>query len=339
MEHRDLFNLDWVLKDLVKTRKALVVLGCSFGQGKVAYDVDLVKEHRPRRREHWGDCDYLDHEFTPEQLTDLSERYNIPVRDGKLDTKLMTVNNSFGSVICRDHLEGWTPVILATEGRGNFSNVDRLNWLPIDWKNLDAVKVIWQITDHVRTDIFTGTINDNHWVEYSGMYYETIWPFDVGEVDEFSRGYNRKLRTHCPEDDVLEKWFATNFLRLFSNVNNWCKAHYADLIMFDGFCDSYDKNRMIKLFANEMCDSMVLKRFVDGLPWHKKLKLDGHNTFFDMCMANETTYEYMLENKHNMWEFVEIPEEKITCDWIMPCGHPSAAGHKMLADYLAKDFL
>ena len=56
-------------------------------------------------------------------------------------------------------------------------------------------------------------------------------------------------------------------------------------------------------------------------------------------MAQETAYEHMLEDKHNMWECVTIPEEKITCDWIMPCGHPSAQGHKLLADYLAKEFL
>ena len=121
-----------------------------------------------------------------------------------------------------------------------------------------------------------------------------------------------------------------------SNLNNWCLAHDADLVMFDAFTDSFDAKSLSMGYAPQMENSELLQNFIYDLPWEKKIKLNGEKTFFAMAMAQETSYDYMLKDKFNMWEFVELDEDDITCEWVMPCGHPSDQAHDMLAQILMK---
>lgn len=326
--------------DLLRTKKAIVILGCSFAAGKGAYDTELVEECRPRRREHWGDCDYHDHNFDLSTLNYYAEKYKLEIRDGELHAHNMETANSFGNRLCSEYLDSeYTPINLSKMGGGNFTQIDKLNWLPIPWEKLEDVKVIWSITDPVRTDIFNASIQQdsdklNHiFPERANMGYNTVWPFDVPDVDDFSRNYNHKLRT-WDADHALTNFFATNFLRLMSNLSNWCKAHDADLTMFDAFCPSYDVTTIANMFINPMSHSEILQNFIYNLPWDDKIKLDDQDTFFNFCMQYETNYDYLLDDKHNMWEFVELDEKQITCEWLMPCGHPSAKAHDKLAKLL-----
>ena len=329
-------NLDWIKQDLTRTRKALIVLGCSFAQGKAAYDAELVAEHRPRRREHWGDCDYQQHDFTKTELEDLSKKYRLPIHDNYLWTADMEHSNSFGCVLAEKILDKeWTPIILASQGKGNWSNIDRLGWLPIRWESVKEIKVVWSITDLVRTDLFTKPATDFNWLQSSGNNYSTFWPFDVDTVSDFEREWGKKLAQE-DHDPGLKHFFASNWIKNLSSVHNWCKAHKADLVMFDAFCQSYETTDLRMMFAEQIERNPVFGDFIKNLPWESKMYPGEERTFFNMCMAQETSYEYKLVDKHNMWEFVEIPEEEISCEWIMPCGHPSAKGHQMLAEILYK---
>lgn len=338
----DITSLNWIIADLARTKKAVVIMGCSYAVGKGAYDSELVEECRPKRLEHWGECNYQGHDFSLTELEYYASKYDLDIWDGMLMTHNMEKQNSFGHQLCAKYLNSeYTPVIIGGEGKGNYSNVDKLNWLPIAWEKLDDIKVIWSITDVVRTDFFSGGIWDGQgqrvFPEDTQAHYKTRWPFDHEDTDQFSKEYNRMIREDDPQHDpTLTNYLATNFLRLLSNVHNWCKAHNAEFLMFDAFTESYNPKSLTYMFPNSMADSELLQNFIYNLPWESKIKLNMNKTFFDLAMSNETTYDYMLEDKHNMWEFVEIPEEDITCEWLMPCGHPSAKAHDLLAQILSE---
>ena len=119
----DITSLNWIIKDLVRTKKAVVVLGCSYAVGKGAFDRELVNECRPKRQEHWGECNYQGHDFSPTELDYYADKYDLEIWDGMLMTHNMERANSFGAKLCTEYLDSnYTPIILADEGKGNPSS-------------------------------------------------------------------------------------------------------------------------------------------------------------------------------------------------------------------------
>jgi hypothetical protein len=74
-----------------------------------------------------------------------------------------------------------------------------------------------------------------------------------------------------------------------------------------------------------------LQFLIDQVPWDNFITIDGSQNFFDLCFKNDKTYDPKLTMCDVMNKNILVNN-----NWIMPRGHPSINGHKLLASELHK---
>jgi hypothetical protein len=124
----------------------------------------------------------------------------------------------------------------------------------------------------------------------------------------------------------------------------WCDAKNAKLIITPGFDRRYTKNHFedaLKTVVQRDPDGNLLKDstplinlhsskyLADLFPWDKMFKPNGHITFIDAVMEQET-----LDNRQD--HFFQFLGKGSPNNWITPCAHPSAKAHDFFANLLHK---
>ena len=120
-------------KDLEKTGKAIIALGCSFVQGQGAVDDELYTNYK------WSyNCLGAPLEI---QVDDAERNFilnnykNVEITYDKLDFTFMEYENSFVNVLCQKYFQGeYTPINFGLRGCGNRATIKELHFHPdIRW--------------------------------------------------------------------------------------------------------------------------------------------------------------------------------------------------------------
>lgn len=355
---------------IAKNPRVVVTLGCSFTYGQGSYTDEMMAMVRPRGHGKFSDFDYVfkDHDLT--DLLDLAEHYklrlHVPSDHGAMDpkswmnhstgeyelvTKPLEHSQCFGNQLA-DYMD-YVPVNFAQNGNGNQSSINRLFNYPIDWHKCEDIVVIWNYTDAVRTDVMNDQQLDFHQV---GDDHKTMWP-QHHEYDP----KREKFHTGSLWHNTQASWTQTcwsdqfnylNFLNDGNRLRTWCRAYNdAKLIILPAFVclnhptleDMFCRTRIIRnaeqVIENDVHTNNIElatyqfeanQKALNMFPWQSIIQPGGYDTFFNLALAQEGPEVVANTNLGS------VLGTGTPTDWILPCGHPSYKGHKLLADVLHK---
>jgi hypothetical protein len=281
-------NILAIKNDILRTKKVIVALGCSFVQGAELLDKN---------------------------------------------------NSTFINLLCRQYLDkSYTPINFGQEAAGNFAAISRLFLYDIPWKELDEIIVIFMPSGMQRFDI----IKDENSAGI-GSEFKTLWPYAVHK--EPTNGWNY-INKGYEESCYSEKFEVLNTILNFQFLNSWIAEHSARLIVFPAFGKEYTKEYFLNNLSaninrdkNMAVDSNVIipkthynnNFLVNQVHWDKFITIQNRSSFFDLCFSKDNNY-----NKNLSMQKVLDYQLMNNNDWIMPKGHPSAQGHRLLAEELSK---
>jgi hypothetical protein len=328
-------NITAINKDLERTGKAIISLGCSFVEGQGAVNDEMYSEYQ------W---DFIKL-GTPLQLNanektqkDILARYPIVGKgpDGKLDFTFMEQDNAFVNVLCKKYFQGeYTPINLGMRGKGNRATIKELSMNPdIDWHKIKEAVVIFAPSGPERLDF----VNDEY-MDHGGRW-ECIWPHYEG-ADGAKKilweGYSKLLWS--------EKFGAIEQIGHMQELKLWCKAFNAKLVVVPAFDHRYTKEHFKESLTSKVIrnnervftreekngskDSNALK-LIDLWPWESVFNPAGQPTFIDAVLTKE--FPHPEEHKlHHFWEYLGKGSPN---GWVTSCAHPAAKGHDFFASLL-----
>jgi len=323
-------------KDLEKTGKAIIALGCSFVMGQGAVNDELYVDYKWTSK---GLGYPLQIQIEDNEKKKFLQKYPIvePGPDDGLDFKFMEYENAFVNVLCKKYLQGeYTPINLGARGCGNRATIKELYFYPeLRWDLIKETIVIYCPSGMERFDF----INDQ-WPEH--FHWKSMWPA-VSEEDWSNprnllwQGYAKTL--HSGKFEVLEQIAHVQELLL------WCKLNNAKLIITPGFDRKYTREHFETELKTNITRDMIGnlekqsnnffnftndKKLADLFPWENMFKPDGHNTFADLSMSKEET---LVDRLDYFFQFQNIGSPNY---WITPCSHPGAKAHDLFASLLYK---
>ena len=325
-------------KDLKRTRKAIISLGCSFVEGQGAVDQDI-----------YDNCDWsmlktgvpMEPVLTKDEQSKLLEKHpELSLLDnGSINWTFMEYKNAFVNVLCKKYFNAeYTPINFGLRGKGNRASIKSLYFHPqLDWHDIDELIVIYTPSGPERFDFLSDEFSER------GKFH-CMWPWYEDQPDgprkTLWKGYGTAL--HSEKSSMLEQ--VSNVIEL----ENWCKLKNAKLIITPGFDRTYTQYNFKNLIRNyvernehqsivkhveymkdintfDPSKAEMLDAIVDQWPWDKMFKPQGCDTFMDLCLKQEglagTGY----------WDYngKGTPEH-----WVTVCCHPSAKGHDLFAQEL-----
>ena len=290
-------SLTEISKDLERTKKAIVAIGCSFVQG-------------------------AELEMSCPDGTDAYQYKN---------------SRTFVNVLCNSLNNQYTPINLGQEGAGNFAAVSRLFLYNIPWSSLDEIIVIFMPTGMQRFDI----IRDDNYSRL-GYDFKTVYPFANFQSGQFE--HFKKLSAGYEKTCYSEKFEVLNCIQNFQFLNSWIKNNNAKLIVFPAFSNEYNKENFTKVMKTSVFRNLAetiskeksdkvpdydYQFLIDQVPWDNFITIEGSQNFFDLSFRNDKMYDPKLSMYDVMSKNILVNNY-----WIMPRGHPSIKGHRLLASKL-----
>lgn len=322
-------------KDLKKTKKAIIAIGCSFVQGQGAINDELYQDYKWNYQEGKP----LTIDTSIKQRKRLLKRYpNInPQGLGDLDFTMMEYENAFVNVLCKKYFQGsYTPINLGIRGCGNRGSIKELYMYPdIDWDSIKEIIVLYVPSGLERFDF----INDQSQDHYN---WKCMWPHyknTQGSRRNLWQGYSDTL--YSDKFEVLEQ------IAHVQELITWCKYKNAKLIVTPGFDRRYDKEYFQESLAQEVERDQNEKfvksskpllwkspadktHLVDLFPWSLMFQPAGHTTFIDLVLSMEET----LEDKQD--HYMQFLGKGSPEGWVTSCSHPSQKAHDLFAKHLYK---
>jgi hypothetical protein len=320
-------------KDLEKTGKAIIALGCSFVQGQGAFDDEMYENYK------WnfpGMGSPLQIDLKPSEEAEVLSKYPTVISNKghipSLDFKFMEYKNAFVNVLCKKYFQGeYTPINLGIRGCGNRATIKELYFRPeIKWDLIKEIIVIYCPSGLERFDF----VNDE-WDEH--FHWKAMWPH-YENMEESGRkslweGYGKTLWSS--KFEVIEQ------ISHVQELITWCKMKDAKLIVTPGFDRRYTKDNFKQCLktniTRDMNGTVKNNRFfnkvnhdylLDLFPWDNMFEPAGHKTFVDLVMAQEPNIDDITDH------FFQFLGKGSPDKWITPCSHPAAKGHDLFAQYL-----
>lgn len=326
-------NIDDINRNIAKTKKIIVSVGCSFVYGAAAFSNELMEKYPPL---YDGAVWSFDHYSTSTKKIIAEEYPNITFTDGNLKTSEMEIDNSFTSVLSKKYFSDWTAINLGVTSSGLFASVARLFLTPIDWHNADEIILIFCPTSMDRLDL----INDDISI---GNEFVTAWPRPSGhnskDFNKIQEGYGSVIYS--------EKYAVLNSLVSWKFLQNWVKTYNAKLITFPAFTDLYTSEYFDRIMSTKVIRDVRTREIIDikegifskeeidelrlTVPWDTFITPQGKRTFFDLAYSQEPTYNPSIDPVSITGKNGGTPN-----NWIMKCGHPGAKAHELLADEIYK---
>lgn len=331
-------DINYINRDLEKTKKIIIVTGCSFVFGSAAFSNDLMNSYPPRYKNgaEWS-FDHYDRstqEFILKEFPLIVEGEHYLGRGKYFECSAMFVDNSFPSILRKKYFDGkYTVVNLGQPSSGLHASIMRVILKPIRWDLVKEIILIFCPTSADRLSIL---------VDDSNSEYKTAWP---NPAPHETKSFN-KIQSGFGEDIFSEKWATLNFLTNYQILLSWVKAYNAKLITFPSFNNYYNptyiknqmENRVIRNPQNQIIDIVKTngldeahKFLVDSVKWETFIAPQGKQNFFELSYSQEKDYKPDLDH-------VSICGEAggSSTKWIMNCGHPGGKAHELLADEIYK---
>lgn len=321
-------------KDLKKTRKAIIAIGCSFVQGQGAFNDDVYQNYKWNFEEGQPLTFNLSSKER-KRLTKSNPILTVDL-DGTVDFTMMEYDNAFVNVLCKKYFKGeYTPINLGLRGCGNRGSIKELYMYPdIMWNSIDEIIVLYVPSGLERFDFINDQATDHfNWI--------CMWP----HYENMPEGNRRKLWEGYSNELYSEKFQVLEQIIHVQELLTWCENKKAKLIITPGFDRRYDreyfKDCLLKevsrnnktgkttaskpIFKNSKHDKSHL---IDLFPWKNMFKPDGNATFAELVISKEVK----LENKQD--HYMQFLGKGSPDGWITPCSHPSRNGHDLFAQHL-----
>ena len=335
---------DVINRDLKKTNRAIVSLGCSFVEGQGAVNDELYTDYS-WVYETLGVP--LQLQATDQEKQDILSKYpNVGKGpDGKLDFTFMEIENSFVSKLCKKYFnETYTPINLGMRGKGNRGTIKELSMHPeLNWNDAKEIIVVYCPSGMERFDFFA-----DQCFEHGGRY-ECMWP-NYQDKDGPKRllweGYSKLMWSD--KFGVLEQ------IGHMQELKMWCKIHNAQLIITPSFDRRYNRKSFIQHLSSTVrrdadmnLVEIVSSGFLSGLtydtssvdlwPWESMFRPEGDETFIDLLIKKEEPKDFSYKT------IMDYFGNAGPNGWITSCAHPSAKGHdyfaKLLYEHINKNIL
>lgn len=333
-------NIPYINDSLQQTRKLLITLGCSYTTGVGAVDQDILDRYPVVYSNGEVDLNLLDN-ATKKEFLDTYE--NLGTRpDGKLSWINMEHDNCYGNVLAQRYLQdSYTFVNFGRQAGGNYGPIARLFLYDIDYSIAEKIVVIFMPTSMARLEFLEDIAEHRQAV---GGDTKTFWPGP--NVISFSQG--SVARQFCGAYlDLIhsDRYEIEKTLIEFQILQQWCKVNNAELIVFPAFNKIYNKKHFYKTIQTRIDrdkDHARLKEHqiisadaeqrVNKIDWTKFVTPQGCTNFYELCLKQEPA-EFRRQ-EIDLTDLQPISPNK----FVLPCGHPSAKGHQLMAEEFYKIF-
>jgi len=332
-------QIEQINKDIRKTKRAIIALGCSFVQGSGALSEEIYNNYNwiplapGETKARWN--------LTKEDAVKLTEQFpEITVQNGQPDFLFHEYNNSFVNVLCKKYFNGdYAAINFGIAGSGNRATIKELHYYPdILWNEIEEHIVIYCPSGKERFDF----IDDQYHDPNNHGRWKSMWPRELTEKS------NRAPLWKGYADHLYSRKFET--LEQISHIQElllWCKYKKAKLIITPAFHRNYSINDFEKCLTDhvqrdhapnepptineESFSKHDIKNVINMWPWQNMFQPDGCSTFIDLVMKQE--FPKTWKHNEHFYNYVGsgTPEK-----WITPCAHPASKGHDLFAQYLYK---
>jgi hypothetical protein len=284
-------SITHINKDLERTKKVIVAIGCSFVQG-----AELEPDDKTN--------------------TDLNQYKNTRTFVNKLCSKYF--RNSY------------TPINFGQEAAGNFAAISRLFLYNIPWSSLDEIIVIFMPTGMQRLDIIKDE-NYLVGQEFKTLYPFVVEPnshfrnLQLG-YEKTCHSEKFEVLNSILNFQFLNSWVAVNKAKLLV-FPAFTKEYNKDYFL-KSLKPSITRNKKWEVtnINTDQTSTHDIDFLVNQVPWDKFLTIDQSKTFFDLCFKNDSCYRSDLDIRQVIDNNILLNNQ-----WIMPRGHPSERGHDLMA--------
>ena len=300
--------------NITKDSKLIIGLGDSFVEGQGALSEETWSRY------DWAEerLNYLNHEETD---------------DGKTEYQLIREeenSNCFLTVLCDKYLSDFTPINFGYRGNGNRAAVKALTTLHPDL-NLSIAKekiVVFFVGQLVRFDFFNKHDNNAH------SYFHTIWPHEPDDTQ--SIGTQNLWRGYATEV-YSQKTAALELICNIVEVQNWCKANNAKLLLVNSFTYDFDKELLTEALKYRLPhkEPNYLLPLIDEIDWSNLAELpDNRKQMIDILLDKEERPD-LIGTDHIWYGWPRTMKSLTPKGYLTPCSHPSPKGHRLIAKTLA----
>jgi len=332
-------NVDFINQDLKRTRKAIVVLGCSFADGQGSIQEEVTQTLSPKYSLQDNKFDYISDYIDPEKLCNLALKHNLPIIYGGTNNRYEVniyateLNNSWGSKIAKMFNDEYTIVNFADRGAGNNCAIKKMFRYPIDWDSCDEVLVLWSVCDYTRW----GTLHGNN-LNFNSITgdYRTFWWTSNQEAKDLNGLFSKEM--------LSPMFYIAEYLENCTSVKTWCKQFEKhNLVVIPAFSPlpenaptmewQYFLSQVALKASKDVAKGMKAKLLTEYV-WD----VNGKETLIDLLLEKE-------ELIHGSWHHIVNDIKGVGTDqgWISPCTHPTHKSQilisELLYDHLNKNIL
>ena len=335
---------DEINQILERTGQAIISIGDSFPAGQGTLDVELYKEGLVTTKKNGIPVYYCGN---PSEAVSFAEKYGLSYfinSQGETEVRFddMEHKNAFGEVLTKKYLNGeYANINLGSPGRGNAASVNDLLLHPrIHWEKLKKVIVVYVPSGLDRWDIISDQYDE--WI-----HFNTVWPNAADPrlavnsgLWHLSMGYEKSFST--------QKFSVLNQILIMNQLQLWCKAYNAELIVIPGFSKEYNRDHFkhalsVPLQRDKNLDMVTIHSGVqptgpgrssdllDTWPWDKMFRPENCNTFIGLAMKQEG----LDPHRTDMWDFIGKGSKNY---YVTPCSHPGKPAHELFAKKLFEHF-
>lgn len=320
-------------KDIDRTGRAIIALGCSFVQGQGAVHDSLYEQYNWKYIKLGTPLELVLSDKEKNELINQYPDLLYEKPDGKLNFTFMEYENAFPNVLAKKYFEGSYAVInLGILGCGNRATIKELYFHPeIHWDKIKEIIVIYCPSGMERFDF----VHDN-WDDH--VHFKCMWP----HPNDIEEGPRKILWTGYRDHLYSDKFQVVEQLTHVQELLQWCHNKNAKLIITPAFDARYNKKYFIdtlnKCIVRKMNGEITqvtnidngdeLLKYVDLWPWKNMFYPSNTKTFADLMLKQEFPDEY--QNKH----YFSFLGKGTPNNYLTSCVHPSAKGHDLFAKYL-----
>jgi hypothetical protein len=307
---------DWYKYDKLRkidgtNAKLLIGLGDSFTQGQGACSLEIYEKY------NW-DLNVS----TPESEKELWNSF---------------YENSWVNQLTKHYLTDYVSINMGMTGRGNRGAAKELYLHPeLELHKYKEKIVVFMLSGLERFDFVHKNFNEH-------VHYITMWPNVNKDKHEWSDLWDLYLE-HIWND----RFGVIELLLTIAEVETWCKANNAKLLITSAFRPDYRKdvfNQMIKGDKNDpknylYGNDFYITRLLEIINWNNMIKPNGFNCITDFLCYLEGRTDLINENhSHEFWNYVSKIDKISSKGYITKCGHPSEMAHKEIAKVLYEEII
>lgn len=337
-------DVSQINQDLRRTRKALIILGCSFADGQGAIPTYIIDQLTPTYHPIDNALDYTCEGYTDQEIGDLAVEHKLPVLLERRNQKSLTcsvyhteIHNSWGAQVGRLLNDEYTVINCADRGAGNNSAISKLYRYPIEWDQCDEVLVVWSVCDYTRWSMLHSLNLERNLMTGDSR---TFW------------WIHQKPGPTAPASQQLNWQFSQ---QMYSTALFFIDQYVDNCVQLKTWTKQFKKSNMVLIPAFSQ-----LPELDPGMEWHYYLSeiasksgkdlakiiknsiltehvwdVDGHDDLAKLCLAMSTQ-----EHNNNYADWFHFSKKNsegaVGNTWITPCNHPTYIAQREIAQRLHK---